>query len=44
MEAQPIELTAAHRAAAARHRRIVVNLDTGWGLPGVEELDPAVFV
>ncbi|MBT4499166.1 MAG: hypothetical protein HOC74_15665 [Gemmatimonadetes bacterium] len=42
--AKPIELTAEHLAAAARHRRIVVNLDTGWGLPGVEDLDPATFV
>jgi hypothetical protein len=41
---KPIELTAEHLAAAARHRRIVVNLDTGWGLPGVEDLDPATFV
>jgi hypothetical protein len=43
-QVKPIELTAEHLAAAARHRRIVVNLDTGWGLPGVEDLDPVEFV
>ena len=41
---RPIELTAEHVAAAARRRRIIVNLDTGWGLPGVEDLAPERFV
>lgn len=37
-------LTEEHISAAVRQRRIVVNLDAGWGLPGVEEMDPAVLV
>jgi hypothetical protein len=41
---KPVVLTAEHLTAADRHRRIVVNLDTGWGIPGVEDLDPTVFV
>ncbi len=38
------KLTAEHTSASARQRKIVVNLDTGWGLPGVEEMDPTVMV
>lgn len=38
------ELAAAHLAAVVRQRRIVVNLDTGWGLPGVEDLEPQTLV
>lgn len=33
-----------HLSAAKRARRIIVNLDTGWGLPEVEELDPVELV
>lgn len=39
-----ISLEEDHLSAAQRLRRIVVNLDTGWGLPGVEELEPEEFV
>ena len=39
-----LKLTTEHTNAAARQRRIVVNLDAGWGLPGVEDMEPAVMV
>ena len=38
------KLTAEHTSAALKQRRIVVNLDTGWGFPGIEDLDPAKFI
>ena len=39
-----IKLKQDHISVAGRHRRIVVNLDTGWGLPGIEELDPVKLI
>jgi hypothetical protein len=33
-----------HISAAQRNRRIVVNLDTGWGIPGVEDIEVEKFV
>jgi hypothetical protein len=39
-----IILDSNHLSVAQRSRRIVVNLDTGWGLPGVEGLEPKEFV
>lgn len=36
--------SAAHLAAVTRRRRIVVNLDTGWGLPGIEDLEPEALI
>ena len=41
---KPVNLGPEHLSAARRSRRIVVNLDTGWGLPDVEELDPERLV
>ena len=42
--ASAVSLSDKHVNAVNRPRRIVVNLDTGWGLPGVEKLDPAKLV
>ena len=33
-----------HLSAARRSRRIVVNLDTGWGFSGVEDIEVGKFV
>jgi hypothetical protein len=39
-----VELGPDHISAALQNRRIVVNLDTGWGIPGVEDIQVDKFV
>jgi hypothetical protein len=39
-----INLGPDHLLSTKRHRRIVVNLDTGWGLPGFEEQEPVKVI